>query len=148
MDGLALGEHVRVLLVARLGVCKPLECGTVFGRCHIDAEGQLRVGNGVDRFVSKRNGEWCSVRLYSRRGQLEVGRLVVGFDAGNLEKAGPRLDHMIVLMVGRISHLVSRMICFESFANCSRVRWTVPFRRLASKSISKSAVVCFVRQAL
>lgn len=88
MDGLTLREHIRVLLVARLGWSKPLKSRAVFRCRHFNA--QLEV---VAVGLGHSNGERTAVGLYSGGGQIVFEFARASFDAGDLEIARSSISH-------------------------------------------------------
>ena len=69
MNSLALRKSVRVLLIAGLRGSKPLDCGTVFGRLHVDVYGDFAVSGML---VADLDGERSAVWLRPFGGQAEV----------------------------------------------------------------------------
>lgn len=81
MNGLALREHVRMLLVARLRRCKPLQGGALLCSCHIDAQRDLKI-IAMRRFYSQR----AAVRFYPAGGDAVVQGTRACTDGRNIEE--------------------------------------------------------------
>ena len=85
VDSLALGEHVRMLLVAGLRRGEPLQGGAVFG-CR-DSDGDHCLGLAGLRGVES-DGQRAAVGFCPGWGEVEFGLFATDCDGGDVEVAG------------------------------------------------------------
>ena len=69
MDGLALGEHVRMLLIAGLCRREPLQRGAFLHGLNPNGESEVVFGTVL---FTNFNGQWTTVRLCPRGGEIEA----------------------------------------------------------------------------
>lgn len=102
VDGLALGEHVRVLFVGGLGGSKPLESSALVSCLKLDRQvNQIALGGTVGDGDVERGTEWVGVRL-----ELPLGLDAVDGGIDDLDESGVE-DDLLALLVGLALQLQS-----------------------------------------
>lgn len=95
IDGLALREHVRVLLVGRLSGRQPLKGSALAGRLQLNSQvDDIALGRAIGNLHMQRCSKGIRVRL-----QLPLGLSIVDVDGRDVDEARVE-DDLLALLVG------------------------------------------------